>query len=331
MDVNVTVSVPPLEKLIDYTASGVGSVAHSILRPFLLPWQAKQQSRADAIAAEGQARTLLIQADAQATVRKMLISEGAHITGELGIAEAVTQRIQFQEQKRLLNVQSVVAQAADELGDALVEDCEPDHDWTARFFNDVQDVSSEEMQVLWARVLAGEVRRKGSTSLRTLGVLKNLDQATADHFRTLCSLCLFLFTSDSSVADDARVCSLGGNAAQNCLADYGLDFETLNRLNEHGLVISDYNSWMKYVVTGEDALNSDGREASYSCVFQGCPRDLGLSQPGAERKEIRLSGVALTWTGRELANVVEVRAEKTYRRELEKFFGRMGIKMVRVE
>ncbi len=81
MDVNVTVSVPPLEKLIDYTASGIGSVAHSILTPFLSPWQAKQQAQADAIAAEGQARTLLIQADAQATAQKMLISEDADVTG----------------------------------------------------------------------------------------------------------------------------------------------------------------------------------------------------------------------------------------------------------
>ena len=330
MDVNVTVSVPPLEKLIDYTASGIGSVAHSILTPFLSPWQAKQQAQADAIAAEGQARTLLIQADAQATAQKMLISEDADVTGELEIAEAVTQRIQFQERKRLLNVQSVVAQAADELGDALVKDSEPDHDWTARFFNDVQDVSSEQMQLLWARVLAGEVRRRGSTTLRTLGILKNLDQATADHFRTLCSLCLFFYIPDSRIADDARVCSLGGNAAQNCLADYGLDFGTLNRLNEHGLVISDYNSWMEYVVTRDNAVNSDGQEVSCPFVFQGSRWDLELSPPSVERRLIRLSGVALTWTGRELAKVVDVRAGGSYRQELEKFFRQTGMKMIRV-
>ena len=84
MDVNVTLSIPAVEKLIDYTASGIGSVAHSLLTPFLSPWQAEQQARADAIAARGQAGTLLIQADAQAKARKMLIGEDADVTGELG-------------------------------------------------------------------------------------------------------------------------------------------------------------------------------------------------------------------------------------------------------
>ena len=330
MDVNVTVSVPPLEKLIDYTASGIGSVAHSLFTPLLRPWQAKQQAQADAIAAESQARALLTQSDAQATARKMLISEDADVTGELGIAEAVTQRIQYQERKRLLNVQSVVAQAADELGDALVEDSDPDHDWTARFFNDVQDVSSEQMQLLWARVLAGEVRRRGSTTLRTLGILRNLDQATADHFKTLCSLCLLFYTSDIGIADDARVCSLGGNAARNCLADYGLDFGTLNRLNEHGLIIADYDSYMKYTVKGKDAVASDGQEISYPFVFQGSKWDLELLPESVERKLIRLHGVALTWTGRELAKVVDVRADGRYRKKLEEFFRKKGIRFMQV-
>ena len=227
-------------------------------------------------------------------------------------------------------MQSVVAQAADELGDALVKDSEPDHDWTARFFNDVQDVSSEQMQLLWARVLAGEVRRRGSTTLRTLGILKNLDQTTADHFRTLCSLCLFHYATGSGIADDARVCSLGGDAAQNYLADYGLDFDTLNRLNEHGLVIADYNAWMPYVVKREVALDSDGQEVRFPFVFQGDRWDLELSPPDVERRILKLSGVVLTWTGRELAKVVDVRAAESYRHQLEKFIRKKCMKMIRV-
>ncbi len=331
MDVNVTLSIPAVEKLIDYTASGIGSVARSILTPFLSPWQAEQQARAGAIAARGQAGTLLIQADAQARARKLLIGEDADVTGELGIAEAVTQRIQFQERKRLLNVQSVVAHAADELGDALVEDSEPDHDWTARFFSDVQDVSSEQMQLLWARVLAGEVRRSGSTTLRTLGILKNLDQTTADLFRRLCSLCLFHYAPGSGIADDARVCSLGGDAGQNCLADYGLDYDTLNRLNEHGLVIADYNSWMDYVVTREVALGSDGQEVRFPFVFQGDRWDLELSPPDVERRNLKLSGVVLTWTGRELANVVDIEAVESYRLRLEEFIRKKRMKVIKVD
>ncbi len=88
--------------------------------------------------------------------------------GQLDFGAAITQRIQFQEEKRQSNIVAVIGQAAQELGDREVQDHEVDHDWTARFFNDVQDVSSEEMQQLWAKILAGEVERPGSTSLRTM-------------------------------------------------------------------------------------------------------------------------------------------------------------------
>ena len=154
---DIKLNIPALEKLIDYVASGIGSIAGS----YLAPWKAGQEARSKLIAAEGDANILTLQAEAQAQARGMLISQDTDVTGELTIASAVEQRIQFQEQKRQVNIKSVVQQAADQLGDLEVTDSEPDHDWTARFFNEVQDVSSEEMQSLWAKVLAGEVQRPG--------------------------------------------------------------------------------------------------------------------------------------------------------------------------
>ena len=157
-------NVKALEKLVDYAASGIGSVAG----PMLASWRARREAQAKQIAAEGDANVLLIQAEAQAKARAILVSQDTDVAGELDIANTVNQRIQFQERKRQINIASVVRQAATQLGDKEVENHEPDHDWTARFFNDIQDVSSEEMQALWAKVLAGEVEWAGSTSIRTL-------------------------------------------------------------------------------------------------------------------------------------------------------------------
>ena len=188
---NINLNVSALEKLVDYAASGIGSVAGSMMAMWA-PWKAKQEAEAKKIAAEGDATILQIQAEAQAQARSILISQDANFTGELDITETVKQRLQFQEQKRLINIKSVVGQTAELLGDKSVADIEPDHDWTARFFNDVQDVSSEEMQSLWAKILAGEVERPGSTSIRALGILKNLDKRSARLFERFCSACVFL-------------------------------------------------------------------------------------------------------------------------------------------
>ncbi len=47
-----------------------------------------------------------------------------------------------------------------------------------------EDASSEDMQRLWARVLAGELKRPGSFSRRALRVLYDLDSGTAKLFET---------------------------------------------------------------------------------------------------------------------------------------------------
>lgn len=319
-------NVKALEKLVDYAASGIGSVAGAMLAP----WIARREAQAKQIAAEGDAKILLLQAETQAKARKILMSQHTDVTGELDIADTVNQRIQFQERKRQINIASVVRQAANQLGDKEVENHEPDHDWTARFFNDVQDVSSEEMQSLWAKVLAGEVERAGSTSIQTLGILKNLDQTTARLFRKFCSVCLFL-SPDGKDFMDARVPSLGGNAGSNSLGAYGLNFDALNLLNEHGLIISDYNSWFDYRL-------SVGLKADHSTQLIRIPfrfqNRYWVLIPTSERdlgEEFRLSGVAMTRSGRELSGVVDSEAMDEFSQALSSFFQREKLQMTEVE
>ena len=318
-------NVRALEKLVDYAASGVGSIAGSMLAP----WRARREAQAKQIAAEGDANVLRIQAEAQAEARAILVSQDTDVTGELDIANTVNQRIQFQERKRQINIASVVRQAASQLGDKGVANNEPDHDWTARFFSDVQDVSSEEMQSLWAKVLAGEVERAGSTSIRTLGILKNIDQDTARLFRKFCSACVFL-SPDGKTLMDARVPSLGGNAASNSLKAYNLNFDALNVLNEHGLIISDYNSWYDYKLS--IGLGVDNRPQLIRIPFRFQDR-YWILIPTSERalnKEFRLSGVALTRSGRELSGVAGLETTDEFSQALSGFFQGKGLQMAEV-
>ena len=178
VDVNVTVKVPGLEKLVKVSASGIGAVAGSMLAP----WMANQHAKAKLIEAKGQADSLRIIAQAQADARQALTATNT-TTGTLEITrEQITQRLEFQEHKRQQNIVSVVEQAAEDLGDEEVPDNEPDHDWTARLFEYVQDVSEEDIRRIWARILAGEVRSPGRVSLRTLSILRNMSRLEAELF-----------------------------------------------------------------------------------------------------------------------------------------------------
>ena len=178
MDVNITVQVPALEKLVDVVASGIGAVAG----PILAPWMARQDAKAKLIEAGAQAGSLQTIAQAQAGARRALTGANA-TSGTVEITrEQIIQRLEFQEQKRQQNIVSVVRQAAEELGDEEVSANEPDHDWTARFFEYVQDVSEEDIRRIWARILAGEVRTPGRVSLRTLSILRNMSRIEAELF-----------------------------------------------------------------------------------------------------------------------------------------------------
>ena len=334
---DVKIKVPGIEKLLDYAASGVGSIAG----PMLAPWKAgreakaklrtaKGEAEAKRILAEGQATSMQIIATAQDKARSKLISPQAALQGEITIGELVTQRVQFQEEKRQANIGSVVTQAANQLGDNEIANHEPDHDWTARFFNDVQDVSSEEMQALWATVLAGEVKRTGSTSIRTLGILKNLDHATASLFRKFCSACL-LFDPDDKRNQYAIVPSLGGNAASNSLEAYGLHFSALNLLNEHGLIISDYNSWYDYRLSVELKVADSPHLIRIPFRFQNRHWVLIPTSERNHRKKIRLSGVAMTHSGRELSNVVGLETMEEYFQALSSHFRRQNLQMTEVQ
>ena len=332
MDVNI--KVPALEKLLDYAASGIGSVAG----PMLAPWKAGRDARAKLVAAqgeveaqkilaEGRAVTMQIIAAAQADARSALVSPNAVMQGEITVSDLVHQRIQFQEEKRQANIGSVVRNAATELGDGEVQEHEVDHDWTARFFNDVQDVSSEEMQKLWGKVLAGEVERPGSTSIKTLAILKNLDKSVATLFGKICSICVSIRPDGNSFMD-ARVPSLGGNAANNALKDYNLGFGNLNVLNEHGLVISDYNSW--YDIRAAIGIAAGGTRPSLVRIpfyFQGKYWVLVPTTQRDSGKEFRLSGVALTKSGQELSRVVELRAADQYAQALQDYFEKDSLRM----
>lgn len=162
--------------------------------PMLRRWEARAAADAMHIEAQAKADSIGIIAAAQAEARDTLDTPQTSTHAELDIGDEIRARITFQEEKRQRNIESVVRRAAEQLGDKDVQDNDIDHDWTATFFAEVQDVSSEKMQEIWARILAGEVEQMGKTSMRTLSILKTLSQNDAELFQNSTRFILAGFT-----------------------------------------------------------------------------------------------------------------------------------------
>ena len=86
-----------------------------------------------------------------------------------------------QEVRSEVNVSKALLRAEAELEDdpQIPPDRTVDEDWLFRWRDAACTVSSEELQTLWGRVLAGEIKSPGSFSLRTLEFLKNISHKEA--------------------------------------------------------------------------------------------------------------------------------------------------------
>lgn len=196
----------PLEKLIDVISKGIGT----IYRP-------------KAIRKDAEAKAYEIEIIERA--KSKAIAEGKEIDAET--YDRLQERLLHKETKRQINIDNVSQIAAEQLSQERVVSDEPvDKDWTSRFFNIVEDVSDEEMQQLWGRILAGEVKQPKSYSLRTLELLKNLSKREADVFSRASN---FVISSGNSPF-------LFRGKNNNVLDNHSLNFEDRLLLTETGIL-----------------------------------------------------------------------------------------------
>ncbi|MBI4782503.1 MAG: DUF2806 domain-containing protein [Oscillatoriophycideae cyanobacterium NC_groundwater_1537_Pr4_S-0.65um_50_18] len=243
-------------------------------------------------------------------------------------ADKYGQRI-VQEQINLDKICEVAAQeiysAAEQNENSGKEDEEAlqiSDDWIDSFRKEACGKSSEEMQILFGKILAGEIKQPDSFSIRTVRIMGQLDSRAASLFRLLCSLCVTLGHQD--VILDSRVPSLGGNAAQNFLQHYGLSFANLNVLEEYGLIISDFNSYIDYRATIA-RNNMVGVALKYSNTYWGLvPANI---DDWPLEKDLRVHGVQLSNSGKELLKIVEIEPNEQYASALNAYFLNMGLKL----
>jgi len=172
----------PIVKLLEVVESGIGAICG----PLLLILKAYAEGRAKLVR-EGFRHQLVMLKTENARAVEQISSQQHLLTagGSLEVdfsheSEVISSQVMdtYQQSKRRANIVTITAEAADQISDQVSDD-PVDPDWVARFFSHAQDVSSEDLQKLWGRVLAGEVERPGTIPLRTLDTLRNLSSSEA--------------------------------------------------------------------------------------------------------------------------------------------------------
>ncbi|MBW4528175.1 MAG: DUF2806 domain-containing protein [Phormidium tanganyikae FI6-MK23] len=212
--------------------------------------------------------------------------------------------------------------------DATAEVPPINEDWLNNFEKQASQKSTEEMQILFGRILAGEIQKPSSFSIKTVNLLGELDSGVAALFMQLCSLCVCLKAEDHYV--DARVMSLAGNAASNALRNYGLNFDQLNILQEHDLIISDYNSYFDYRMCVARKAGGVSNLVAFPFHYQN--KDYAFLPIGerSEDQALQLYGVALSKSGKELLRIIEIQPSEDYTRALTDYFVRQNLQMIEI-
>lgn len=274
--------------------------------------------------AESSARVALIQANAKQIAEKMSVNPA--------YVQVASEKFSRKIVREQLNLDDIVRIASDDIKNKATsseqlqsapDDVTISDDWLNAFEKEAVQKSSDEMKMLFGKILAGEIRRPSSFSIRTLKLLSQLDNQAASIFHKLCSLSIS--HRIGGYVHDARVVSLNGNASQNSLRDYGLGFDALNILSEYGLVISDYNSYMHY---GAAVANA----GKIALPITYIDRSYGLAATDqTNHRELRLSGVAFTKSGKELLGIVDITPDEKYTAELTAYFQAKKLDFVEVK
>lgn len=109
--------------------------------------------------------------------------------------------------------------------------------WFQTFYDEAGLVDEGDVREVF-RILAGEMTRPGSFSLRTLRIVGTISQRTARNFRRAVSIRLSsgLHIAGRRILQDERIPAIGEGLGSNCLKEEGLGYMELQDLMEHGLI-----------------------------------------------------------------------------------------------
>lgn len=272
-----------------------------------------------------------IRATTEARV-KIISKEGQTISENLEIPKEYIQKAssKFAAKviKEQINLDDITLNAAKEIlrnnleYENLLDVKEISDDWLNEFENLAKLKSSEDMKLVFGKILSGEIINPGSFSIRTIKIISQLDNEAAILFQKICSSSISLKIGNNIV--DVRMVSFKGSPASNSLSEFGLSFDSLNILQEYGLIISDYNSYGTY----SHSIAVKPYKPIFNINFQ--EKEYYLSPINEEKYEtnLKLNGVALTKAGKELFSIIPVEINNNYKQSLIDFFKSKNLELI---
>ena len=226
-------------------------------------------------------------AEAQAMASRILAISEAETDAEIvELRHRAANRFVFEEMRNQSNMEAITGKAIP----SLTEYAEPDKiddDWVANFFDKSRIVSGDQMQHLWAKILAEEGNSPGSFSRKTVNQVADLDRRDAELFTNICRFGWIINRTVEVLIFDEQ------SALYNRL---GINFNSIGQLEALGLVR----------FNGSGNFNMASLPQNVSASYGGSR--LYLSFPNNSENRLNVGKVLLTQSGMELFRISEAKA-----------------------
>ena len=250
------------------------------------------------------------------------------------------QRMLSVDESRSLNVCKVCQRAGEILGEEdsntfTVTDNPYEDDWLSTFENESRHKSSEDMQERFARMLAGEIKRPGTFSIRAIKLLGQIDSETASVFRTFCSGCVsFDNPSGSGSIYESIFPKFQVGRYSSFLKKYGLNDVMLSNLQEFSLLqtVTKPEMLKEYVSNLQKCFISNLEKPPIPFLYAG--KYFLLRQHDDKKNfdwDFSFPGFFLSSIGAELMSIVEPEPIKQLSEDLKEFFENEQLELVEVE
>jgi hypothetical protein len=296
---------------------GLGRVADKVMEalkagigPVLEPWIRSRLAAADQQAARG---WLEVTKDSGLAIREMEIET---LSGRAQI------RVRAEQVEQQENREAVAVHTLREIADlskthSIETDPDPvEPEWLNRFWRLAQDVTSEDLQSVWGRVLARKATGAGAISARTLEGLSLLDGWEIEEL-TRIAPCVISTTRHGITSMELITKFSAANVSEN-------DYEPINR--RLGELI---NKFDRVHFGGIGLLDVSGFFQFNFMVSNGQPLALGgrrkIISVGSETPIVAGSAAIFSRTGEEILGLIKSEPNEDYVRVVLDGLGRQGI------
>lgn len=130
---------------------------------------------------EQKAKAIRNKTEAQSQVAKTLADAASELVkNDPALVQRAADAFLAKELRHQHNRETIAIKAIEHLKEAPeAETTKPDDDWLNMYARHAQEASSDRMQDMWSKILAGQLRKPNAFSLQTLRFVSELDEATA--------------------------------------------------------------------------------------------------------------------------------------------------------